>query len=111
MEPESCRFRTRRGKPVLRAALRNEGAFDIRQAIVVAYNGDPQVPAVPEATPEKPVILQTRQIGHAITPVRGLHGATADIALAEPPGRTVWLEAYCLDRGTAGQVATARIVL
>ena len=111
LEPDGCKLRTRRGKPVLRVALRNEGAFDVEGAIAVAYDGDPQRPAVPEATPEKSVILQTRQLGHAITPVRGLHGATVDIALTEPPGEAVWLEAYCLDRGEAGKVVSARVAL
>lgn len=111
IDTEDCVLRTRRGKPVLRAALRNEGALDIGKAIVVAYNGDSQKPAVPEATPQDPIILQTRQIGHAVTPVRGLHGATADIVLTETPGEQVWLEAYCLDRGEAGRVVTARVPL
>ena len=49
--------------------------------------------------------LLTKQIGHAIARVRGLHEASISVALVEPPkGDAVWVEAFCLDRHDAGKV-------
>ena len=86
------------GSGILPVVIRNEGTFDVEHCLVVAFNGDPRKPAVPEATKENPVILVTRQIGHAIVPVRGLHEATARIELTENPGDEVWIEVASLDR-------------
>ncbi|MCF7853805.1 MAG: S8 family serine peptidase [Candidatus Pacebacteria bacterium] len=107
-----CTFSSRDGQPMLRVRVSNAGALDIRQAVVVAYNGDPSVPAVPEATRENSVILQTSQIGHAMTPVRGLHGAELDICLTESQaGARIWLEAYSLDRHGTNEVARANLLI
>jgi hypothetical protein len=105
-----CALNLRRGKPVLRVALRNDGALDVDHAIVVAYNGPPCKPAAPEGTIEKPVILKTTQIGHAIVTVRGLHETELEIGLTErPAGGRVWLEAYSLDRHGPDTVARALV--
>mgnify|MGYP003940414117 CR=1 FL=1 len=42
-------------------------------------------------------VLVTRQIGHVVTKVRGLHEATVEIALTEDPPRDIWVEVTSLD--------------
>ncbi|MFN7765644.1 MAG: S8 family serine peptidase [Planctomycetaceae bacterium] len=83
----------------LRGTLHNHGVWDARKAMVVVYNGDPTQPRSSEATLDQPgPELQTRQLGHAVTSVRGLHesGIAIDCAGAAPA--KVWFEVYCLDR-------------
>lgn len=110
IEHRKCGWAARRGKPVMKVALTNRGALDIRRAVVAAYDGDPRRPAAPEGTCEQPVILKTAQIGHALLAVRGLHSAEAEIALAKPPtGGRAWLEAYVADHRGPVEVARARI--
>ena len=99
----ACHLKHRHGKHVLEATVLNRGAFDVRRALVVAFNGNPLKPAVPKATEDRPTILVTRQIGHAIGPVRGLHSATFDIVLTEKPTARAWLQVCTLDhRGSDG---------
>ena len=95
----------------LRVSIRNRGAFDVNKALVAAFNGDPRRPAAPRATTKKPAILVTRQLGHAIGPVRGLHGAVLEIELASAPAREVWVQVCALDRHGSGETDTVRVSL
>jgi subtilisin family serine protease len=89
--------------------LENRGAFDIQRALVVAYNGDPERAAAPRATFDRPVTLLTRQVGHAIGPVRGLSGTELALALTEPPGDALWVQACVLDRHGSEAIVTTRV--
>lgn len=105
LRPETVKVEARGGKHVVRAVLRNHGAFDAARAMVVAYSGDPTKPAAPKATFDAPAMgLSTVQLGHAIRPVRGLHEREVAIELTGPPPATLWFETYCLDRHDAGKV-------
>ena len=105
----ACRLVTRRRKPVLRVTVRNRGVFDISKAMVVAFNGDPRKPAAPKGTIEKPIILVTRQLGHAIGPIRGLHETTFEIELTEAPPARLWVQVCTLDRHGSGEVETVAV--
>ena len=61
------------------------------------------------AAPAEP--LQTRQIGHTVVRVRGLHEIIVEIQLNHKPGDTVWFETFCLDRCDAGHVHRVRVAL
>jgi len=102
---------SRRGRQVLRIKVSNRGALDVEKALVVVFNGDPRRAAVPGATLRKPVILVTRQVGHSIRPVRGLHDATFEVELTEKPGEFVWAQACTLDHHGSVEVDTVRIRL
>lgn len=104
-----CRLNERRGRLVLSVVVENRGVFDVERAMVVAFNGDPREPAAPEGTLEKPVILVTRQIGHAIGFVRGLQTARFALELEEKPQCDVWVQACVLDRHGSEQVNTVRV--
>ena len=79
-----------KGQYRVRAQVRNHGAFDAARAITVAYNGDPTRPADSGGTVQAPAeLLQTRQIGHVIARVRGLHHADVTIELTEKPGKAI----------------------
>ena len=96
----------------LTGRLINRGVFDADRAIAVVYNGNPRQPASPAATLDNPGPgLQIRQIGHAITPVRGLHESAITIELTERPGDSLWIETYSLDRHDPGHVHRAQITL
>lgn len=99
----------RDGKPLLQIALENRGAFDIERALVTVFTGDPRKAAAPEASMENPVILVNRQIGHAITGVRGLHSSMLEIALAEEPSGQIWVQAYTLDLHGSHDVETVMV--
>jgi hypothetical protein len=108
IDRKGCGYRLRRRKPLLRVAVANRGALDIRRAVLVAYDGNPRKPAAPRGTMEKPVILKTRQIGHAVTGLRGLSTAELEIELTAPPvGGRIWLEAYIADRHAPADVVRA----
>lgn len=109
VEVKACRVDTTVGPPILRVALRNRGVFDIARALVVVYDGDPRKAAAPRATWEQPETLLTRQLGHAILPVRGLHGAEARIALGEVT-QQLWVQACVLDHNGSDAVCTRRVV-
>jgi len=108
VDAKACRVESKRGRHVLRVGLANRGAFDIERALVVVYNGDPTRPAAPRATFERPQTLLTRQLGHAIVPVRGLHHAEASIALTGVTER-LWVQACVLDHGGSEAIATRRL--
>ncbi len=96
----------------LTGRLANRGVFDANQAIAVVYNGNPRKPASPAATVESPgPSLQVRQIGHVITPVRGLHETAITIELTEPPGESLWVETYSLDRHDPGHLHRTEVTL
>lgn len=104
----SVKLREAGGAFSLEATLENYGVYDARRATVVAYGGDPTRPAVPAGTLEKPATeLQTRQLGHAITSVRGLGEQLVRVPLAAKPPLNVWFEVYCLDRHDDGRVHRA----
>lgn len=107
----ACTLAQRRGKPVLRVDVENRGALDVRQCLVAAFTGDPGRPAAPKATMQKPVLLATRQIGHAVGPVRGLHAARFEIALTEKPPAAVWLQVCTLDLHGSDAVQNVRVKL
>ena len=113
LRPSSVELLTRReGGYCIRARLRNDGAFDARRAIVVAYNGNPRKPADPGGTVAAPAeLLQTRQIGHIVVRVRGLHETAVTIQLTQKPGDAIWFETFCLDRHDAGHVHRVRVGL
>jgi len=106
-----CRLLRRGARPVLELNVEGRGAFDVRKALAVVFNGDPRRPAAKEGTLHRPVILRTRQLGHAVGPVRGLHAVTFKIELAERPGDEVWAQVCTLDRHGSGLADTARIRL
>lgn len=106
-----CQLRRQRGKHLLRVTVTNRGVFDVRRALVVVFNGNPLKPAVPRATEDSPTILATRQIGHAIESVRGLHSSTFDIVLTEKPSKAVWLQVCTLDHHGSAEVDTVGIRL
>jgi hypothetical protein len=115
-EGQLCRdvrvLSTRVGGSVLHAQLENHGAYDAESALVTAFNGDPPQPADPGGTSERPAeLLRTKQIGHAIARVRGLHRASVSVELIEEPGPSLWIEVYCLDRHDEGRVHRAKTLL
>ena len=73
--------------------------LDIGRCLAVAYNGDPRRAAAPRGTMTRPVTLVTRQLGHAVTSVRGSHRSACRIELTEAPERSLWLELSSLDQG------------
>lgn len=108
VEAKACRLARRRGRPVLRVALANRGAFDIARALVVVYSGDPTRPAAPRATLERPETLLRRQLGHAIAAVRGLHGTEVPVALGDM-AEQLWVQACVLDHGGTDTIVTRRV--
>ena len=102
-------LRAVRGKPVLKVMVQNRGAFDVERALLVAFSGDPRKAAAPRASMEKPQILITRQTGHAIGAVRGLHEAEFVMGLTGVPQGDVWLQVCVLDRHGSGDVDTVKI--
>jgi len=108
VKSESRLKRKRRGHS-LTVKVKNRGALDVEKALVAIFNGDPRRPAVPKATMEKPVILVTRQIGHAIRAVRGLHETELSVELTERPGGDLWAQVCTLDRHGSPEVDTVRI--
>lgn len=109
VDVSKCALTERRGRPVLNVTVRNEGAFDIERALVVAFNGNPLAPAAPEGTMENAIILKTVQIGHAIQPVRGLHESRLTVELMQKPEKELWVQASTCDRGGSDEVDTVRI--
>ena len=110
--PRSAKVVRRRGRHIVEVRVKNLGAFDAEKAIVVAYNGDPGRPAEPKATMANPArILQTKQIGHTVFRVRGLHETTVAVALTEKPGNAVWFETFCLDRRDSGNLQRSKCPL
>jgi len=99
----------RDGEPFLQIVLDNRGAFDVERALVTAFTGDPRKAAAPEASMENPVILVNRQIGHAMSNVRGLHSSTLEIALTEEPSGQIWVQAYTLDLHGSHDVETVMV--
>ena len=109
IRPSDCVFAQRKRKPVVRIALRNQGAFDIDRALVAAFNGNPLAAAAPEGTLERSVTLVTRQIGHALGPVRGLDDNVVEVELTEKPAGPIWIQACTLDRHGSEEVHTIRL--
>ena len=98
----------KKGKYLVEARIRNKGAFD-GKAMVVVYNGNPAKPVDPKGNMRKSAPhLQTKQIGHTITTVRGLHESPIAIELIEKPADVLWFETFCLDRHDAGHVHRGR---
>ena len=109
VDAQACRLERKRGRHVLHVSLANKGAFDIARALVVVYNGDPTRPAAPRATWAQPRTLLTRQLGHAIAPVRGLHGAAVAVTLGEVAEK-LWVQACVLDHGGSESIETKRVL-
>ena len=95
----------------LEIVVENRGAMDVAKALVTVYNGDPTLPAEPEGTMARPVLLVTRQIGHALGPVRGLGSSALAAQLTERPERDVWIQICTLDRHGSDQVETRQVRL
>jgi hypothetical protein len=89
--------------------VKNRGAFDVERALVVAFSGNPRIAAAPEGTLEKPVVLLTRQMGHASGAVRGLHSSVFEVELTERPVNPLWVQACSLDWGGSRKAETAKI--
>lgn len=89
--------------------IANRGAIDVKRAMVVLYNGDPRLPAAPDGTEIKPKILVTRQVGHAIVPLRGLHDAIVRVELAEPVTGPLWAQVCTLDHRGTDAMETIRL--
>jgi len=97
----------------------NRGVFDVEQAMLVIYNGDPRKP--PSRTYAE---LITCQLGHTVAPVRGLSERAFDVdlsldsacpgvfdnAAAFPAiGDPLWYQLYTLDRHGSTEVKAGRI--
>jgi len=106
--PDSVKVIEKTARYFLEATVENKGVFDAGKALIIVFNGDPCQPADPNATREKPAPeLQTCQIGHTITRVRGFHKTEIKIELLfglmeefkpfKPEGE-VWVEIFYLDR-------------
>ncbi len=94
---------------VLRAVVENRGAYDADRAVVVAYSGDSRVPADSSGTTDTPAQeLLTRQIGHAVVVVRGLHSSRVSVELLGAPPEVVYLETFTLDRHDVGNISYSR---
>lgn len=111
IDAEGCLLTQRSGKPHLKVTLRNTGAFDVQQALAIAFNGNPMEPADPNASPENPATLIVSQIGHAIGPVRGFDSVKLNIELTRPPEKELWVQVNTLDRGGSDQTDTVRVPL
>lgn len=109
VKSSSCQFLRKDDTPWLKLCVENRGAYDIDKAIVVAYSGDPLVPAAPGGTLARPIELRTRQLGHAITAVRGLHSTEVEIELAHEPAAGIWLQTYSLDFHGNDMAHTVRV--
>ncbi len=105
LRPAECRVK----KNTLQGILRNRGVFDVKRALITAFNGDPRLPAARNGTLSDPVFLVTRQIGHTIVPVRGLHETTFALEFTEKPGKAVWLQICSLDWKGSAEVQTVKI--
>ena len=78
----------------------------------MAYNGNPRIPADRRGGRHEPAeLLQTCQIGHIITKVRGLQETTIHIELIMKPKESIWFETYCLDLFDAGHLHRSRVRL
>lgn len=108
VDAKASRLECRRGRHTLHVRLINDGAFDIVRALAVVYNGDPTRPAAPRATMEQPRTLLTRQLGHGIAPVRGLHGTVVAVDLAEA-AEQLWVQTTVLDHGGGEAICTRRV--
>lgn len=100
-----------RRKWVLRIAAKNQGVFDVEKARVVAFSGDPRRAAAPQGTLEQPVTLVTRQMGHSIGAVVGLHSSVIDIELMEKPSPSIWVQVCSLDRDGSREAETVKVDL
>jgi len=98
-------------KHLLKVTIENRGAFDVKEALAIVYQGDPRRPAAPQGTMLNPVLLVNKQIGHTVAPVRGLHQANFEIGLIETPQKEVWIQVCTLDRGGSREVDTVRLTL
>lgn len=110
--PSSVEVSRSKRAPTLTARLRNRGALDAERAVTVVYDGNPLRPVDPDATEAHPAaLLQTSQVGHAITQVRGLREQAISIRLTKRPRGPVWFETYCLDHHDDGRVHRTRATL
>jgi hypothetical protein len=92
--------------------LENLGVFDVREALVVVYDGDPTQPADCQATLSAPTRLLVRQLGHARGAVPGLEPTTVSVALradALPPA--LYAQAFVCDAGAPAGCHTVRLTL
>lgn len=96
------------GSFMLTVEAANRGVYDIDKALITVFNGDPRIPAAPEGTRDNPVLLKTRQLGHRIVAVRGLHTRTVSVGLKEKPSG-VWVQAAALDLHGNGKTVTRRL--
>ena len=106
LKVSECSLDEGEGSPVLCVVVENRGAFDAKKALVVAFDGDPVEPGAPQGTLEKPVILATKQLGHAIGPVRGLHSTALFVELPRWPQGDLWVQVCTLDRHGSDEVDT-----
>ena len=94
-----------KGGLFIKAKIHNKGVLDANRAIVVAYNGNPEKTPSPEATTDKPAkLLQTKQIGHSITDIRGLCYSDILIKPFDKPSSKIWFETFCLDLSDTGKL-------
>lgn len=107
--PSSCRLVRRSGHLVAQIDVENRGVFDVQRALLVAFNGNPLVAAAPEGTRTKPVLLVTKQLGHAMQPVRGLERRRFELELVEKPARSLWLQLCSLDRHGSPEIETLTV--
>jgi hypothetical protein len=100
------------GRRFLHIDVANRGALDAKQVLVVAYNGNPQKPARPSASMEKPVLLVTKQVGHAIISIPGFEMTRAEIELTEESKpKKLYVQAYTIDVDSDESVDTARVII
>lgn len=97
------------GSPSLTVQVKNDGVIDIERALLVVFDGDPTRPADPTASRESPATLVTRQRGHAIVPIRGLHSTSCTVAVEGDTPDELFLQLSSLDHHGAYEVDTVRV--
>lgn len=98
-----------RRQSVMSVALRNDGALDAQRAMVVAYTGHPHRPVDRSGSLTEPIVLKTRQVGHAMSSVRGFDSSTIPLRLTEKVEGPIWLEVSCLDHHGSPEVVVQQV--
>lgn len=97
IDPESAVLTGDRGTLRMRVDLYNDGVFDIKRALMVAFDGDPLTAADPNASRANPKTLLRKQIGHTIASLRGLHRSTCEIEIEGEKPAEIYLQVCSLD--------------
>ncbi len=102
----------RKGKKILKIAVKNYGVFDVKRLAIVVFNGHPRKRVANKGNMIKPIVLKTIQIGHTICSIRGLSEVECEITLeGEIKDNRVWLEIFSLDVGGLNKVEVVSVKL